>query len=134
MEHYCDAAVICDDASTDGTREIVNEWIARAQRETGIEHRFRTVMVPLARQDFRKELIWKQRMLDFVHEIKPHFVLWMDGDEVFDAKGTKYLRDFCTSVRDGITAAWRFHYTQFWRSTFYARTDSQFDDGSFIKL
>lgn len=130
IERYVDAAVICDDASADGTDEAVRAWV-RAQ---GDGSRFRDLHVPPHEQDFRRELFVKQRMLTIVHEIKPQFVLWMDGDEVLDAQGTRYIRDFCQSVGDSPLMAWRSHYTQFWRNTHWARTDDSFDAGQFIKL
>ncbi len=134
IEQYCDAAVVCDDASTDGTREALSEWVYRQSVACSAPERWQMISVPPNEQDFRQELVWKQRMLDLVHAIKPEFVLWMDGDEVFDANGTKHLREFCESVRTSPAKAWRFHYTQFWRNTLFARTDSGFDDGWFLKL
>jgi glycosyltransferase involved in cell wall biosynthesis len=134
MSRYCDAAVVCDDASSDGTREYLIQWIAERQERGPQPSWWRFLGVDPSTQDFRKELYWKQKMLDEVHVIEPHFVLWMDGDEVFDAQGTKHLPAFCESVKNSVGRAWRFHYTQFWRNTFYARTDGGFDDGWFLKL
>jgi len=133
MAQYCDAAVICDDASTDGTREAIIAWLSARQHQ-GIAEHWRFVAVPPSEQSFRRELFWKQTMLDQVHEIAPHFVIWMDGDEVFDRQGTEHLRSFCASVKGSMARAWRFHYTQFWKTTRFARTDGGFDDGYFIKL
>jgi len=144
MEHYCDAAVVCDDASSDGTREHLIKW-ARQRGGQVIQNgtfalvegepRWTVLLVPPGEQDFRKELLWKQAMLQFVHAIKPRWVLWMDGDEVFDASGTAELREWIqTFVEPRVERAWRFHYTQFWRNTAWARTDAGFDDGYFLKL
>lgn len=133
MAHYCDAAVVCDDASRDGTREALISWIASRQGQGTPQH-WRFVGVPYEEQNFRHELAWKQKMLEQVHEIQPHFVIWMDGDEVFDRQGTEHLRAFCESVKDSMARAWKFHYTQFWKTTIYARTDGGFDDGYFLKL
>jgi hypothetical protein len=127
MEHYVDAAVICDDASTDGTREETRRWCSRRNAVL--------IEVPPAMQDFRRELEWKQRMLEAVHAIRPRWILWMDGDEVLDAEGTANLRRWVEDVAEGrVERAWAFHYSQFWRSTAWARTDSLFDDGWFVKL
>lgn len=133
-EHYCDAAVVCDDASEDGTAREVALWLTRQAARTGVADHWRMIQVPAGEQDFRRELAWKQRMLEAVHEIRPHWVLWMDGDEVFDAEGTAHLREWAAHALGRAERAWRFHYTQFWKSTAWARTDASFDDGSFLKL
>lgn len=133
-EHYCDAAVVCDDASEDGTAREVALWLTRQAARTGVANHWRMIQVPAGEQDFRRELAWKQRMLEAVHEIRPHWVLWMDGDEVFDAEGTANLREWSAHALGRAERAWRFHYTQFWRNTAWARTDASFDDGSFLKL
>jgi glycosyltransferase involved in cell wall biosynthesis len=133
MERYCDAAVICDDASSDGTREIVAEWCTRLNDPLSVGA-FRFFSIKPEEQNFRNELAVKQRMLDVVHQIKPHFVMWMDGDETLDRMGTGHLRTFCEGNLSTHIKAWRFHYTQFWRGTRHARTDEGFDDGHFIKL
>ncbi len=134
-EHYVDAAVICDDASLDGTAEVVRAWLAAQAGRTGRPERWRFVQVPPDQQDFRKELFWKQRMLEEVHAIGPRWVYWLDGDEVLDANGTENLRQWLEGTAEArVEHAWRLHYSQFWRNTAWARTDSQFDEGSFIKL
>lgn len=133
MEQYCDAMVVCDDASTDGTQQYLQQWHdAQWAKAPG---RYYLHLIFPGQQDFRKELFWKQRMMQDVHLIKPRWVLWMDGDEVFDAKGTMDLHRWVEEFADPrVERAWRFHYTQFWRTTAWARTDEGFDDGWFIKL
>lgn len=167
LDRYVDAAVILDDGSTDGTAEAITKWIsgkpdgaftstsgvAKTEGQVLEGRRWVGMLVDAdhPEREFGKEILWKSRMLDVVHRIRPHFVLWMDGDEVFDAVGTAKIRTFCQDrlVRDpardgegGIllpplerdVAAWAFHYTQLWRTSTWARTDEGFDDGWFIKL
>lgn len=124
MDRYCDTIVVCDDASMDGSREFLQ---AHIQAEN-------LILVPPEQQDFRKELLWKQRMLERVHQIKPQWVMWMDADQVLDAPGMAGLRAFAEEKLSAAEVAWRFHFSQFWRNTSWARTDSQFDDGYFICL
>ena len=123
LSEICDTIVACDDASVDGTRELLVATIPKDQ----------LVLVPSEEQDFRHELRWKQRMLDIVHRIKPDWILWHDGDEVFERKGSGALfRDWLEHAEPH--PAWSFHYTQFWRNTTWARTDDGFDAGYFVKL
>ncbi len=117
-----DAMVACDDGSVDGTREYLQ---ARVPAD-------RLVLVPPAERDFDDELRWKQAMIEIVNRLEPAWVYWVDGDEVLDRTGTAALRDFLKAVPPSVGAV-RIHYSQFWRNTSWARTDSGFDDGFFWK-
>lgn len=122
-KELCDEIVACDDASVDGTRVVLQQNIKH-------EH---LLLVPKEKQDFRSELFWKQKMMEVVHEIKPEWVLWFDIDEYLDVE-SEVFRQFCQDALKTENIAYRFHYTQLWRSKNWARTDSGFDEGSFIKL
>ena len=125
LKKFCDVIVACDDASVDGTRQIL-------QQEIGTEN---LILVPMGENDFRQELLWKQRMLALIHEkIQPSWIWWADADEELDADGVKSIRAFATEALDRPEIAWRFRYTQLWRTSDWARTDDGFDAGSFIKL
>lgn len=127
LQKFCDTIVACDDASLDGTREYLQSVVPEDQ----------LILVPLEAQDFRKELIWKQRMLEIVHKIQPHWVFWLDADEELEERGVREIRAFCEAELakgDDANAAWRFHYSQLWRRTNWARTDDGFDDGWYLKL
>jgi len=127
MSQYCDEIFVCDDASYDGTYEYLKEQLPE-------DHILR---VQPEQQSFRDELKWKQELLKLVHRKGPwEFIFWMDGDEVLDRRGTVELRDFCKQqlMSSAHLQAWSMHYTQLWRNASYARTDSGFDDGWFIKL
>lgn len=123
----CQGGVICDDASTDGTYEAVVEW-NRTQCP-----RWNVIRTP--RADFSKELQVKQWMLDIIHcwKRKPDWILWMDGDEIFDRDGLVNFSHWLAEQDDG-TDIWSFHYTQLWRSASWARIDHGFDYGYFWKL
>lgn len=127
LRKFCDVIVACDDASLDGTREYLQKVIEPEN----------LILVPPAEQDFRRELIWKQKMLERVHQIQPHWVFWLDADEEIEPRGVAAIRDFCEAELkkgDDANLAWRFHYSQLWRRTNWARTDDGFDDGWYIKL
>jgi len=126
MQDYCDDVFIVDDASFDGTYEYLKKHIVPEDR---------ILRVPLDQHDFAQELHWKQQLIERVHTDGPYeYILWMDDDEVLDAKGTAGIRDFCRNNLSSKLDVWSFHYTQVWRNTEYARVDEGFDDGWFYKL
>lgn len=126
MRKFCDTIVACDDASSDGTREILQREIEPGQ----------LLLIDPDKQDFRKELVVKQEMMKLVDKLQPYWVWWQDADEELDADGVVNIRKLCTEQRDApiMGGAYRFKYTQLWRSAQWYRTDDGFDDGSFIKL
>lgn len=127
----CDCGVICDDASTDGTREALHEYFDGNPR-------WKILEIDPREQNFRNELRIKQQMLDLLHSavksghLEIDWILWQDGDEVLDV----HPADFYQWLEEHGPEAdvWAFHYTQFWRSANWARTDSGFDEGWFWKL
>ncbi len=125
LRQFCDEIVACDDASVDGTREYLQSVITPGH----------LVIVPPAEHSFRRELFWKQKMLDVIHaKVKPDWIFWCDADEELDARGTVELRAFAESALKRHECAWRFQYRQIWRVDGWERTDDGFADGQFIKL
>lgn len=124
LQRYCDCLVCCDDASTDGTRETLQSIVPAD----------RLVLVPHDTQDFKNELVWKQKMLEIVHRLEPYWVFWADADEVLDRAGTEGLSAWAESVYSQPEIVWRFHFTQMWRSTNWARNDGEWDSAWFLKL
>jgi glycosyltransferase involved in cell wall biosynthesis len=128
FERHCDGGVLCDDGSTDGTREHLERWVSD-HSAWGWE----LLQIPEHENDFGAELVVKQRMLSMLALASPKWVFWLDGDEALDEIPGA---DFCSWVKEQADthAAWKFHYTQLWRSAHWARTDDGFDDGVFCKL
>lgn len=126
MQKFCDTIVACDDASSDGTREILQREIPAGQ----------LLLIDPDKQDFRKELVVKQEMMRLVDKLRPHWVWWQDADEELDEDGVLHIRKLCETEKDTpiFGGAYRFRYRQLWRSAHWYRTDDGFDDGSFIKL
>ena len=126
LEAVCDSGIVCDDASTDGTAEILESW--------ALERGWIFLQIPAAEQRFENELAVKQQMLDLLGDIEtPSWVWWLDGDETLDAAGTARLPEWVASLQDDVKGV-RFHYTQLWREVSWARTDDGFDGGEFAKL
>ena len=126
LEKYVDDIFVCDDSSFDGT----TEWLCRYLGEDHV------LEVPADQHDFSNELYLKQKLLELVHRNGPwNYILWMDSDETLDANGTAGIRKWCEVNRDNHEVkGLLFHYTQLWQSTNWARTDSEFDEGNFLKL
>lgn len=123
LRSFCDVVVAADDASVDGTRQLLQQEIPSD----------RLILIRPEDQAFEKELKVKQQMLDLVHDqIKPKWIWWHDGDEELDPEGVRGIRELCES--DESHPAFRFHYVQLWRNRTWARVDDGFGDGYFVKL
>jgi glycosyltransferase involved in cell wall biosynthesis len=131
LEATCDCGIICDDFSSDGTRDIVTEWV---KRQPGM---WTAMYVPPELQSFELELTVKQKMMEKLHatigERPIDWIWWLDADEALDQEGTRRFKEW-VAADAGTHAAWKFHYTQIWRNASWARTDDGFDDGVFCKL
>jgi len=156
LEQLCDCGVICDDASTDGTKEAIDRWIDAQSDHAASELKDNLPWIPLhvepKEQNFANEMTVKQEMLDVLHHFssdlgwRPDWILWMDGDELFEQRafddgggawtaGVIRFRAWLDAMeRETSVDVWAFHYTQLWRGLEWARVDDGFDDGWFWKL
>ena len=124
LAQFCNGGILCDDASTDGTGDVLEEF---AHDHAG----WQVMHVPQDEQSFDNELAVKDVMMRLIHDRhdEPDWIWWADADEwLADAKA---LRSY---VEGHQSPGYRFHYTQPWRTTAWARTDDGFDDGVFVKL
>lgn len=128
MSRFCDTMVVCDDASTDGTRQVLQDYFAKQRYPLD-----QLLLVDAKDQDFRKELSVKAAMLDVIHRIRPKWIWWQDGDEELEVEGAGQIRALC-SEPSNMFDAFRFHYVQLWRKASWHRIDDGFDDGRFVKL
>lgn len=128
LERFCDGGVLCDDASTDGTAEILREW---AKTHKG----WALMEVPADQQAFEKEMQVKQQMMRGLHSRKgepPTWILWLDADEAMSVDAGS-LRTWLYYLPEDVPGV-RCHYTQLWRNSEWARTDQGFDEGEFVKF
>lgn len=139
LKRTCDCGVLCDDASTDGTTEVLEAFV-NAQPP---EHRWVLLKIEPHEQDFGKEMLVKQQMMEVLHaelclEEGEDWIFWLDADEVLEERGINGFRqwlDVAGNMSPAQTpSSYKFHYTQAWRNTTWARTDGGFDDGWFFKL
>ncbi len=125
MSEYCDDVFAIDDASIDGTYEYLLSQLPE-------DH---IIRVPPNESDFSKELYWKQKLMELVHDNGPwKWVFWLDADEVLDRQGTAGIRDLCRKFQGTNVQGFSFHYLQLWRNSSWYRLDDGFNDGWFIKL
>lgn len=127
IDSVCDCGVIADDASMDGTAELLEEFVSKRPN-------WRLLKIPPQDSSFEKELFVKQQMLQAVHGLRPDWILWLDADEVLDAAGTTGLRRWLGEKQNQRVSGYRFHYVNLWKFTNWSRTDDGFDSGSYIKL
>jgi glycosyltransferase involved in cell wall biosynthesis len=135
LDATCDCGVLCDDASTDGTDEVVRKWILDRNEAAGREV-WIYLTVPPAEQDFKRELEVKQQMLAALAALAEKgidWIWWLDADETLDTTGTREFREWVSTIPGHVVGV-RFHYTQLWRNASWARTDDGFDGGYFVKL
>lgn len=129
LEAVCDGGVICDDGSTDGTRQHLEAWTAT---------RPHWLLMRDPAQGITRELAVKQRMLELVHSqsalgARPQWIWWLDGDEAVEQPEDLRRWIQAQTISPNVDG-YKFHYTQLWRTQHWARTDDGFDTGHFVKL
>lgn len=111
---------ICDDSSTDDSVEIAKEYT---------EH---IISMPNIFQD---ELLHKQKLLEYVLEnINPKWVLWCDGDEIFEQRAVEGIPKLCEFGDEFGIDCFNFHEINLWSSKCWFRTDNAFNGKWDIRL
>ncbi len=109
LEHLCDAVVVYDDASTDGTAELCRRH-DKVELHRGSE--------PLLAID---EAALRRRLWHLVAARRPEWILALDGDELFEERAEGELR-LLTRQSDYDVVAFRIF--DFWKSETHVRVDS----------
>lgn len=125
VSKYCDGLIIYNDGSTDDSREFILDY--------PLSDRLRHVeVIGDPKNDFKNEVYHKARLLEHARRFRPDWLLWLDCDEIIEAKGERgaiqYLIE--TSKSDGINLFNR----NLWRSDRYFRTDELWGVGLFCRL
>jgi hypothetical protein len=115
-----DHLVIWDDASTDGSYEYAAQHTPHVIRSK--------------RTDFKNEMRIKQTLLNYALKLKPHFVMYLDADEVFSANAKYRLQELCDYCERKKIDGLSFHKLNLWRSRSWRRIDNLYDDGWFVHL
>lgn len=82
LSKFCDDIVIYDDGSTDNSYEVASKFTKNIIRS------------PV--NDFKNEILHKQKLLELGLSLNPDWIVWLDADEVFDRDGELYaIRGLC---------------------------------------
>lgn len=120
---YCDALIIYDDASTDGSVEYILNWVSSPCTVYLIEGK---------ENNFSNEIAHKQLMLEKAIEIKSDWIFWLDCDEVVEVRGEDGgIRALCENPN---IDAYGFKERNLWRSPCFYRLDNSYNDGEFSRL
>lgn len=127
----CSGGILCDDASSDGTAEVLETFV---HERNALGENWTLLRVAPEDHDFAREMEVKQRMLEKLHElaspVPPSWILWLDADEVvLDPAGLRAELEALPKDVPGLAM----HYVQAWRTDDWARVDGGFDDGWFVK-
>ena len=120
VSQYANEIFIYDDCSTDNSRDIYLEY-------TREDH-----IIFAGEMQFTRELYNKQRLLDLTLEHKPDWIVWQDGDAIFDRKITcdcKYL--LAKLTKDGFDGA-ALRVLNLWRHPAFYRHDAGHNDLRYI--
>ena len=112
---YCDEIVVYDDASTDDSLSVIDQYTDHIIEGTV--------------NDFRNETSHRQQLLELALSLSPDYVFWLDADETLDRGGTEGgLRALCEKG-----GSWSFREVNLWRSTAWQRKD-YLGNGVFTRL
>lgn len=120
VSRYCDAIVVYDDGSTDGSMSyIINEWSDK------IEVAFKRN----DSNDFIDEVNHKSQLLEMARDIDTDWLFRIDADEVIEKTGEDGgIRRLCEeAISEGIDS-YAFRNANLWRSPAYYRLDNAFND------
>ena len=127
VSKYCDALVIYDDASTDGSMEWIKDNYPLEDGPLKEVH-----IIYGDTNNFSNEIAHKQIMLDKCSEVGADWIFWLDADEVIEPRGESGdIRKLCDS---GFCDAYGFREVNLWRDPSFYRLDNAYNDGEFCRL
>jgi len=127
ISKYCDALVMFDDGSTDDSRDLIWSYLY----EDAIEE-IEILGNPPGQNSFKNELYHKARSLEHCRRLNADWILWLDCDEVIEAKGERGgVRALCESTQKGAVNLFE---ANLWRTDRSVRTDELWAAGLFCRL
>ena len=110
LSEFCDDIVIYDDGSTDNSCEIASKYT---------KHIIRSSV-----NDFRAESSHRQKLIELALTLKPHWILTMDCDEVYDKNGENFgIRALCEYGQTKDIEGFSFLEYNLWKSDNHCRVD-----------
>ena len=76
MSKFCDDIVVLDDASTDDSVQVAREFTKH--------------VITRQKNEWMQYLKAKQEITNYALTLNPDWLIWLDGDEVFDRYGEEY--------------------------------------------
>lgn len=116
MRCLCDEIVVYDDASTEDVRPIYED--------------FDCIVLYGGRNEFKRELYHKQRLLPIALRFNPHWICWIDSDTILGRHWESRDRaelTLATAFQQGIDL-FHLHNLNLWRSQHYYRVDQLYND------
>lgn len=120
LKRFCDEIVVCDCGSTDSSIDVVRGFTKHILREPN---------------DFKNEILAKQKMLIYALKLNPDWIVWLDADEVFDRKGELYgIRNLCLQGEKRGIDGFSFQEFNLWKNTDRYRVDQLWNKGWYVRL
>lgn len=116
--NHVDQLVVYDNGSTDGTYEELLKRTPYIIRDSS--------------NNFCRELIKKQKLLDLALSLNPEFILWLDCDEVL-AKGVD-IQVLCSKAIELDVDGIGLPEINLWLSEGWHRVDNLYDKGMYVRL
>lgn len=109
LSRFCNDIVLCDDSSTDNSVQIAEKYTKHI------------IHMP---NDFRHELLHKQKLLELALSLDPDWIVWLDPDETFDRIGEGGgIRYLCQYGNEYGIDSFCFLYYNLWKGKEQYRVD-----------
>ena len=109
LSNFCEDIVFCDDSSSDNSIEIAKKY---------------TKNIIILPDEFKKELLHKQKLLELALSLNPDWIVSLDPDEIFERQGELGgIRKLCHYGDEHNIDSFSFLYHNLWKGQKNFRTD-----------
>lgn len=135
ISRYCDALVVYDDASTDGSAEFVEVYLKELDimAFTGEHRQLNEIhLIRGEKNAYKEEVAHKATMLQKCLEIGSDWIFRIDADEVIESVGETNtvfgIRGLCQAGDEAGIDSYAFRNANLWRHPSFYRVDNSFND------